>query len=198
MVDDVVFTGGMDFGYKEPFAFIFSFVGSDGIIYVTDEWERSQLLLAVHSHAVKTIVNGRSCTIYADHDAQDAAEMRKLGVYSTPAYKEDKMANIQLAYRLIKHGKIKIHRKCERLIKELSSYIWSPTKDWPVEVNDHCVDAFLYMVAGIARNAKAMSYINGDYYGTEKERSLARSKAGPYVAFPEKFKTDRSRKWWEA
>lgn len=167
--------GAIDFGYKNPFAYVKGHVAWDGILYITHEWEQSEMYLSQHADAITAINKKEKVTIWADHDAQDVAELRKLGITSKPADKSKKTGdngNIMTVYQLLKRGRIRISNNCTQLRNELMSYVWDENRDQPVKQDDHLVDAFIYMVIGLYKhNALARKLLDGEYYHEQKGKN---------------------------
>lgn len=78
------------------------------------------------------------------------AEMNLKGIWHCDADNEVE-CGIQNVSSLLAQKKIRIHKRCEKLIAELQSYSWNPLKqkvglDEPLKQHDHAPDALRYFV----------------------------------------------------
>lgn len=140
----------IDFGYTNPFVALWGAVDDDGRLWIYDEYYQRRELMEHHGAQIKA--RGEVAWTVADHDAQDNAELRKLGIGTTRARK-DVLTGIQkVKGRLIVQQdgrpRLMIHERCVNLLKELGMYRWkeNTTKEEPVKENDHAMDALRYMV----------------------------------------------------
>jgi PBSX family phage terminase large subunit len=140
----------IDFGYTNPFVCIFGRVDNDGRLWIYDEYYQRRELIEHHAEQIKA--KGEYEWAVADHDAQDAAQLRHNGVMTFPAKKDVLLGISKVKSRLIVQGdgkpRLFIHERCINLLKELGMYRWkeNTTKEEPVKENDHTMDALRYMV----------------------------------------------------
>jgi PBSX family phage terminase large subunit len=150
--------GAIDFGYSNPFVHLWGAVDEDGRLYIYDEHYQRKALLETHAEAIKSR-GVRQQWIVSDHDAQEVAQMRSLGIDTVPA-KKDITVGIQAVKARLKPAgdgrpRLFIHERCVNLRKELGMYRWpeskdgSPEKEAPVKEWDHACDALRYMVASL-------------------------------------------------
>ena len=76
------------------------------------------------------------------------AEMTLQGVWHSDANNEV-LDGIRVVSSLMARGKIRIHKRCINLVKEIQTYSWSPRQakvgiDEPLKVHDHSCDAIRY------------------------------------------------------
>lgn len=176
---------GIDFGYVNPFACVrwarlpYSVALSDGRIAREGTWvcyhEYSQRgkLLKEHAEAIISVEHWDYQSypqLYgptvADHDPQDAAELRKEGVPTVPADKGENSVEIGLyAMKKLMMGGTNLHtpqllifNTCEKLIDEIQGYQYDKATEThdsrgvPLKLNDHLIDASRYaLVEGLHR-----------------------------------------------
>jgi phage terminase large subunit len=145
----------IDLGYTNPFVCLWGAVDHDGRLLIYDEHYRARHLMGWHAKKIRER-EGRFSWTVADHDAQDVAELRALGIYTMPA-KKDVTVGIQRTmarFDVQEDGRPRlwIHERCENTISELNTYQWAPGQDGkpdkeePIKEHDHAMDALRYMV----------------------------------------------------
>ncbi len=160
----------IDYGYENPFVCLWICINPDGQIVIYDEHYESHMLIGEHARVIKAKTesfydkDGRpvkpvSYETVADHDAQDNAEMRNLGIYTINAKKDVILGIEKVAERLkVKpNGRpgLLITSNCVNLLREFGSYSWNdrkdgrPVKEEPKKINDHAMDAVRYVVMHI-------------------------------------------------
>jgi len=160
----------IDFGFNNPFACLWMARDPDRRWYVYAEHYQARELLAYHVERIKQISGTEKyrCT-WADHDSQDAAELRKLGLATMPA-KKDVHAGIEAVQTALKvqgdgRPRLFIMRNCKNTINEVTGYKWpegterNDPKEVPLSVNDHTCDCLRYAIYGV----------EGKFYFTEGE-----------------------------
>ena len=103
----------------------------------------------------------------ADHDAQERAELEKLGVLTQKAKKDIKTGIERVSYRLQpqKDGKPRIYffNTLPNTIREMSLLRWPPKKEGvnykeePIQEDDHCPDVVRYIV--MAEDSRSFLYV---------------------------------------
>jgi phage terminase large subunit len=153
--DSLARVRGIDFGYTNPFVCLWGAVDGDGRLFIYDEHYKTRTLIRDHA----ALIGGRNHSYLwtvSDHDAQDIAELRELGVFTRNAQK-DVIPGIQkVKARLKVQGdgwpRLLVSDKCVNTIKEFSSYRWQESKadrndkEEPNKEADHAMDALRYMV----------------------------------------------------
>ena len=159
---------GIDFGYTNPFVCLWGAIDGDGRLFIYDEHYRRKTLLRDHVAAIE----GRGGQYYwtlADHDAQDIAELRALGLETVRA-KKDVILGIQKVKARLKvqadgWPRLLVADSCVNTIKELSMYRWSESragrndKEEPVKEFDHCCDVLRYACLELDRGASGVSNV---------------------------------------
>lgn len=124
-----------------------------------DEHYEAERLLGYHASRIKDRAwqygNAFYGPCYADHDAQDAAELRAHGVATVPANK-DVWGGIELIQKLLMPNAvgcpgILVTSNCENLIREFPAYRYpegtkiNNPRELPVAKADHALDAARYL-----------------------------------------------------
>lgn len=143
----------LDYGYIHPFVCLWGAMDEDGRIYIYDEHYENRKLLNHHA-TMMGMRAGRISWTVADHDAQDNAEMRSLGVATKNAKKDIETGVKRVKARFIVQGdgkpRLYIFSNCKNLIKQLGLYSWDKKsgreKEEPKKKDDDGPDALRYMV----------------------------------------------------
>ncbi|HMF20030.1 MAG TPA: terminase family protein [Gemmataceae bacterium] len=140
--------GGIDFGYRNPFAAIWGGLDQDGILWITNEhYVREQ---PPSWHATKI---PRDVTWYADpHGAAERSEFRVAGFSVNKGIAEVRngIAGVQTR---IRKGSLKIlEGACPNLLTEAGLYRWDDApgnnrSEEPKEGYDHALDALRYLIS---------------------------------------------------
>jgi phage terminase large subunit len=150
----------IDWGFNNPFACLWMARSPDKIWYVYAEHYKAQQTLAYHAECIKKISGRERYRVtWADHDAQDRFEFKKLGIPTMPAKKDVHLGveAVQAALKVQGNGKsrLQIFETCKHTRKEMSSYKWAEgtetrdAKDMPLELNDHTCDCVRYGIYGV-------------------------------------------------
>lgn len=153
----------IDFGYNNPFVCLWLVRDDDRCWYVYAEHYQSRETLAYHAERIKQISKDERYRMsWADHDSQDAAELKALGIQTTPARKDIHLGieAVQATLKVQLNGKprLKIFDNCKNTVREIMGYRWAEgsetadAKDVPLKVDDHCCDALRYGLYGIEGN----------------------------------------------
>ena len=148
---------GIDFGFNNPFVNLWVARNHDNQWHVYDEHYRAQATLATHASRIKAIGGGDTYNAtYADHDAQDRAELWEYGIQTTPAKKavRNGIEAVQRALKVQANGKprLYIHDHCVNTIREMAAYHYPEgtdlrdPNDEPAKKDDHTVDALRYVI----------------------------------------------------
>ena len=148
--------GGIDFGYNNPFVFLWGAIDGDGCLWIYKEMYKSKMIVEDHCKAIKA-EETLPRKVVADHDAEDRATMRKHGIY-TVAAKKDILKGIEhVKQRLIPGGngrpRLMISSRCRNTLNEIYAYSWPESKEGraekevPLDLDNHAMDAMRYMVA---------------------------------------------------
>ncbi len=152
---------GIDFGFNNPFCCLWVAKDRDGRYYIYDEHYAPQRLNEFHAAAIHERDWDSSSPFfgptYSDHDAQQRAELAKLGIHCTPARKDiNHGIEIVRSHMLVQgDGKPKlfIFSNCVNLIREIQGYQWPSGSsvrnpaDTPLDKDNHAVDSARYILA---------------------------------------------------
>ena len=154
----------IDFGFNNPFVCLWMARDGDNNWYVYNEHYKRQETLRYHADAIDRISGADEYIMtYADHDAQDRAELWQYGIYTSPA-KKDVRNGIEAVQRALKvqgngRPRLQIMDNCPRSIREMAAYHYpdgtdaKDPKDEPVKKDDHTVDAIRYGIYGVEGTA---------------------------------------------
>jgi PBSX family phage terminase large subunit len=151
--DDWEKIGSVDFGYTNPFVFLFfAFDKSNETFYLYDEIYQSEKTVRQHAIEIKKRNVLRFKKILADHDAEDRATLSEEGIVTLPANK-DITTGIQSTTMMINADngyKLRIFRTCVETLDEMAIYSWETPKEGknpkevPIKFHDHAMDALRY------------------------------------------------------
>lgn len=155
------YTNGLDLGFHHWTVFTRAAITSFDELYFFDEYACQEGYLEDHvSNIFRLLDNdpagiGDDGTIYCDHDAQDRAEMARLGLHTVPAVKNDKLAGIDCIRSRLRNNKIYfVADRMPKTMSEFPYYIWdtetakSAGRDEPVKKNDDAMDSIRYATSG--------------------------------------------------
>jgi len=161
----VTWIGGLDFGYNNPTCYLLAGLDDDDVLWFAGEHYASRMVLEDHANCIARlwadVANIRGCVTFADHDAQDRAQLDVLGIRTRAAYK-DVLLGIDMVRERMRDGRFKIvDGRCPNFVRELGSYVWAErgvnsmqsAKDMPAKVDDHSVDAARYLIVGLDHGA---------------------------------------------
>lgn len=142
--------GGIDFGYRNPFAAIYGLLDRDGVLWLTGEhYEREQPL----SHHIRHLP--RDVQWHADPaGASDIAELRSAGFHIVPGFNPIREGISKVSARLT-NGRLKVLKgRCPNLLAEAALYRWSDSPhdqrgEIPVDDNNHALAALRYLISRI-------------------------------------------------
>lgn len=157
---------GVDYGTSNPLHSILVGLGTDGRLYVTNEWRYDgrtsmhQLTDTEYSEQIRGWLStlrppGALTTgVHPDYvvvDPSAASFIQQLHRDRLTPYPADNsvLDGIRTVSSLLATGRLLIHRSCTELIKEIQGYVWDPKaallgEDKPLKLNDHGVDALRY------------------------------------------------------
>lgn len=137
--------GGIDFGYRNPFAALWGGIDRDGILWLDHEHYCRQQPLSYHA----TILP-RQVTWYCDpHGANERAELRLAG-FTVHKGEAAIAAGIGSVQARIRGGRLRIVAgTCPNLLREASLCCYSKdgTSEQPIDEHDHALDALRYLIS---------------------------------------------------
>lgn len=173
----IFWVGGVDFGMRSPFVFLWAVVEAGGgtarereraLVHVVGEYAGSDLPLGEHLRRVGEVaavegwpVPGAMAWLGIDpaggqrnsHSGQsDAALLRRAGC-RVRAMRSRVGEGLRLIRRRLDHDTLLLHPRCERLIRAMQQYHFdpkSPQSDDPVKDGpDHLCDALRYLLVNL-------------------------------------------------
>lgn len=156
----------IDFGYTNPFVCQWWAIDHDERMYLYREIYMTRRTVRVHAEKIKDLTDRSIEMIVADHDAEDRATLEENEIYTDIADKRV-MPGIQAVQERLKvqpDGKPRLflmrgatvemdwrledEKRPISTLEEFPAYVWNDkvTKDEPVKMNDHGMDALRYAV----------------------------------------------------
>lgn len=135
--------GGIDFGFRNPFAAVWGLVDADGVLWLTGEHYARQQPLSYHILHLP-----REVRWYADPaGAGDIAELRAAGYTVSPG-KNALQSGIAAVTARLRNGTLKIlPDACPNLLREAELYRWEDDREEPQDRNNHALAALRYMIS---------------------------------------------------
>lgn len=137
--------GGIDFGYNNPFVALKAIVSPDDVLYIYDEYYKSNTLLEDHA---KRIMNTHIRYEADPSGKREIMELKHKGVKIRSANNEVN-PGIDAVRARVRTQRLRVVKTCRNLIDEFETYAWTEDKDQPQKDRDHCLDALRYMIMGI-------------------------------------------------
>lgn len=164
----------IDFGYTNPFVCQWWAIDPDGRAYLYREYYQTQRIVSDHAKEIDRLSKGETYwATVADHDAEDRATLRSMGIHTTAAKKAVRtgIEAVQDRLRIAgdKKPRLYVMRDCLThrdsdltefkrpigFVEEIDGYVWSPTKETkaakeePIKLHDHAMDAARYAVMAV-------------------------------------------------
>jgi hypothetical protein len=140
--------GGIDFGFRNPFAAIWGYLDSDGVLWITDERYKRECTIKEHCRHLPK----RRVTWYADPaGANEIASLRYEG-YCVRKGNNDIAGGIAAVKSRVETGRLKVVKhRCPNLLAEARLYHYGEGTDSevPVDEYNHALAALRYMVSKI-------------------------------------------------
>lgn len=165
----------VDVGHSNATVFLAIGEGSDGRLYVLDEYYhsgRSDGRTRAPSEYARQFITfrdgirqqhplARRGPVCIDPSALGfTAELNRNGEIKTMAAKNDVLEGIQAVASMIERDKVRVHPRCKNFLEEITMYSWDSKaaergEDKPIKENDHAMDAFRYAVYTLYTHGKA-------------------------------------------
>lgn len=151
---------GVDYGTSNATVFLLAGLGEDNRLYILDEYVHSgrtsrQKSPTEYSKDFREFLDKhkdkRVEHIFIDPSANSfSVQLWRDGVKGVAQADNSVKEGIEFITNLMTNDLIRVHKRCENLLKELSSYSWDPKaqlrgEDKPLKKDDHSVDAFRYI-----------------------------------------------------
>jgi hypothetical protein len=148
--------GGIDFGWRNPFAAIWGVLDHDDVLWIMHERYLRETPLADHAAVLP-----REVMWYADPaGATEMAELRRAGLLVRKGDNNIRQG-IALVTARIRTGRLKVAPSCVNLIAESRLYRYpTPAErdqlgENPIDAHNHALAALRYLVSRITRQAAA-------------------------------------------
>jgi len=145
--------GGIDFGWRNPFAAVWGILDRQDILWLTGERYRSRTPL--HDHAAALLQLGKREWFADPSGATEIAGLRAAGLTVRPA-DNDLRPGIAAVSARLQTGRLRVVRTaCPHLIQEASLYRYPTASEQlhqgenPVDEHNHALAALRYLVAGL-------------------------------------------------
>ncbi|MCS7045391.1 MAG: terminase family protein [Gemmataceae bacterium] len=143
----VVKVGGIDFGWRHPFAAVWGVLDRDDVLWITHERYRRETPLAEHAAALP-----KDVTWYADPSGgTEIAELRRAD-HVVRRGDNNLRRGIALVTARLRTGRLKVLAGCTNLIAEARLYRWptaaerSAAGEQPIDAHNHALAALRYLV----------------------------------------------------
>jgi len=163
-------SGGIDFGYINPFCALEAALSPDDVLYIYKCHYKSGMTLREHAEYLDLNIT----YFYDPSGRQEAEELISMGLELVPANNDVDLGIDKVNVRIMGHNlleeesegeslklddkreiRLKVFRSCYELIEEMGLYQYDKNqatgewKDKPLKANDHSVDALRYLTVGI-------------------------------------------------
>jgi hypothetical protein len=142
--------GGMDFGFRNPFAAVWGVLDRDGVLWLTHEYYCRQKALSVHMQHLP-----RDVTWYVDPSgAEERAQLRYAG-FTVRKGRNDLRPGIAAVNARIQNGTLKIvEGACPNLLAEAGLYRYNSDprercSEMPLDEHNHALAALRYAIASL-------------------------------------------------
>jgi hypothetical protein len=135
--------GGIDFGFRNPFAAVWGRLDRDDVLWI--EAERYRRATPLHEHAAAL---PPGVTWYADPSgATEIQELRAAG-HAVRAGFNDVRAGIQAVTARLRTGRLRVCReRCPQLLAEAALYRYADAGESPVDEHNHALGALRYLIS---------------------------------------------------
>jgi hypothetical protein len=144
------YVGGVDFGFRNPFAAVWGYVDRDDVLWIVREHYQRQRPLSHHLASLPRLVNW-----YADPSgAAEIDELRSGGLCIRPANNALRNGIAAVSAR-IQNGTLKVLRPgCANLVAESELYRYGDHaggdgREEPVSAHNHALDALRYLIVSL-------------------------------------------------
>lgn len=147
--DSIRRVGGIDFGFRNPFAALWGLVDRDGVLWLTGEHYARQQPLSYHAERLP-----RNCFWYADPSgASEISELRRANFTVKRGFNEIRLGIAAVSARLADGSLRVLKDRCPNLISEAGMYRWGESEDGnaevPVDEHNHALAALRYLIGAL-------------------------------------------------
>ncbi len=159
--------GGLDFGFRNPFAAVWGVLDHAGVLHLTGERYRHETPLHEHARALPPGVMW-----YADPAGRTEIEELRAAGHKVRRGNNDIRPGIAAVTARIRTGGLKVHAAaCPNLVAEARLYRY-PTEserphlgENPIDDHNHALAALRYLVCGISRGDGGRRLVDGGRAG---------------------------------
>jgi len=152
--------GGIDFGYRNPFAAIWGHTDPDGVLWITNEhYVREQTVDWHAEHLPKDVK-----FLCDPHEKSERKLLIKLNIMALKA-NASRRAGISAVQSRIRNGGLRIVAgACPNLLQEAELYRWADVDDEeehpeePISENNHALDALRYLIMHLDENCPRRNF----------------------------------------
>ena len=122
---------GIDWGYSPSATCVLFGYVKDGMICIFDEHYKTEELAIHTAESIRGKIaqwRVRNFAAVADHEADRNEELNRRGIACSPAQKVDVLGNRVQIKELFFQDRIRVHPRCEYLIKDLQAAVWDQKK----------------------------------------------------------------------
>lgn len=142
--------GGLDVGFRDPFAFVNARVDGSDVIFINSEYEQNELSALAHKEVMAAIYEGG--IIYSDpEDPSTNATLRDLG-FNIAQADNDLAFGIEKVRQYICRGQLKVSSACQKTITAIMNSTWNKNSEKEKPNHDkysHLASAVRYLVMGV-------------------------------------------------
>jgi hypothetical protein len=142
--------GGIDFGFRNPFAAVWGVLDKEGVLWITDEHYERNRPVSYHADHLP-----RDVYWFADPSgANERAELLRRGIKVAKGI-NDLRAGIAAVSARLEHGTLKVlEGRCPNLLAEAELYCYSDDPrerhaEIPIDEHNHALAALRYLIMGI-------------------------------------------------
>jgi hypothetical protein len=142
--------GGIDFGYRNPFAAVWGHLDADGLLWIVREHYSRQKSLSHHAAHLP-----RDVTWYCDPSGATERNELRLAGFTIREGKNALRAGISAVNARIETGRLFVREAgCPNLIAEAGLYRYGDAKversaEVPVDAHNHALSALRYLIASL-------------------------------------------------
>jgi hypothetical protein len=184
--DSIRRVGGIDFGFRNPFAALWGIRDRDDVLWITREHYARNQPLSYHAEHLP-----RNCTWYADPSGAGDIDELIRGNYTVRKGENSIRSGIGAVSARIRDGSLRVlEGRCPNLVAEAGLYTWGESDDRkgeaPIDIDNHALAALRYLICTLdARNQLRRAQAKAPQPAKSPEQLAAEAEA------------EENRKWWE-
>jgi hypothetical protein len=173
--------GGIDFGWRNPFAALWGVLDANDVLWVEGERYRSETPLHEHAAALKEL---KSVQWYADPAGRTETEELRAAGLNVRRGDNDIRLGIAAVTARIRTGRLKVARACcPKLLTEAKLYRYpTPAErkhhgEDPIDAHNHALAALRYLIAKL--DARFIARLRKPGSATERRDTASQSTSTP-------------------